>query len=271
MQDLSKINFKMCPPCSELKEIIQTIWFASTDKNLEEELKFKVLTDCASGLVFNFGDEIVHEIKDNQIALKHECLILGPSKHLLTFKFLGRVSVIGIRFFPETGYFFFDKSMDLLKDQMILCSSTKFDDYQDLYQKLQNVKSENEAIELIEEFFLKVYRNKLSKEKPIISDILKYIKSNSNIELNTVLNQFGLSNRELQRLFKTYIGIHPNVLIRVLKMTAIKEQIKSESFKSLTELSYENGFYDQAHFNREFKTFMEETPKKYRSLKKEKN
>jgi AraC-like DNA-binding protein len=38
--------------------------------------------------------------------------------------------------------------------------------------------------------------------------------------------------------------------------------------RSLTDLGYETGFYDQAHFIKEFKTFTGDTPEKFFSDKK---
>ncbi|WP_317162601.1 helix-turn-helix domain-containing protein [Myroides albus] len=73
----------------------------------------------------------------------------------------------------------------------------------------------------------------------------------------------NISERTLERLVKQYVGMSPKVYSRIIRFQANLNLLRESSFKSLTELTYESGYFDQSHYIREFKTFTGSTPKQY--------
>ena len=46
-------------------------------------------------------------------------------------------------------------------------------------------------------------------------------------------------------------------------MRNVRDSLSSLEVENLTSTGYNNGFFDQSHFIKEFKSFMNETPKSY--------
>jgi AraC-like DNA-binding protein len=132
----------------------------------------------------------------------------------------------------------------------------------------ESASNEN-IIATIESHLLDSLKSNQAKRQTLLIKILYAINNNEILDVSHLSNTFNISLRNLQRLFKNYIGITANAYIRINKIRNIKTTIANEQFTSLTELSNDYDYFDQAHFNREFKTFMEETPKKYQQLKKQ--
>ena len=88
-----------------------------------------------------------------------------------------------------------------------------------------------------------------------IAIILKnYGVLNIEKDLNT-----GISPRQLRRLFKYYIGDSAKTFAKVVRFQNILRAKPSKQSLQQNKLFYE-GYYDQAHFIKEFKNFYGVTP-----------
>ncbi|AOP32480.1 hypothetical protein A0128_00445 [Leptospira tipperaryensis] len=108
------------------------------------------------------------------------------------------------------------------------------------------------------------YKN-LKKQKesnPYIKHVLSKMKAaDGKVSISSLCKELGISQSKMERDFKTYIGLSPKEysdLIRFRKSLSIKEYSKN-----LTDLAYVSGYYDQAHFIREFKKRTGKTPKQW--------
>ena len=69
--------------------------------------------------------------------------------------------------------------------------------------------------------------------------------------------------RQLQRQFDETIGISPKTLARTIRFEAIRERLMFDANANLTDLAYEFGHTDQAHFIKDFKAFTDKTPSEF--------
>ena len=81
----------------------------------------------------------------------------------------------------------------------------------------------------------------------------------SNKTVNHLSDEYGVSPRQVQRLVKKYTGVTPGTIIR---LNRIQKTLDSEN-ESLATKALEAGFYDQSHFNNDFKTITGITPNHY--------
>jgi AraC family transcriptional regulator len=77
--------------------------------------------------------------------------------------------------------------------------------------------------------------------------------------------QTNTSPFHFMRLFKQTTGISPHQFILQLKIERAKQLI-NKSQLSLTEIAYELGFTDQAHFSNAFKKIIGVAPRQYRHM-----
>lgn len=85
-----------------------------------------------------------------------------------------------------------------------------------------------------------------------------------NITVKDISDRYGLSQRRIQQIFKKWIGLSPKRYCQIIRMnTAGKMLLESDA--SLSAIIDYCGFYDQAHFNREFKKFWSLNPKAFRN------
>ncbi len=74
---------------------------------------------------------------------------------------------------------------------------------------------------------------------------------------------FGYSARSLQRLFSDYFGVSPKWVLRRYRLQEAADRLSEGRARSLEALALELGYFDQAHFNRDFKSLVGRTPAEY--------
>ena len=73
----------------------------------------------------------------------------------------------------------------------------------------------------------------------------------------------AMSTRSLQRLFRTYVGISPKAVLARYRLQDAAAAIDAGQVTDLATLAAELGWFDQAHFSRDFRSVVGVTPSAY--------
>ncbi len=84
------------------------------------------------------------------------------------------------------------------------------------------------------------------------------------VRVGQVEERHDISTRALQRLFDRYVGVGPKWVLARYRMHDAVSAIDGGYAGSLTDLAHEHGWYDQAHFIRDFTALVGVTPGQYR-------
>jgi AraC-like DNA-binding protein len=88
-----------------------------------------------------------------------------------------------------------------------------------------------------------------------------------NLDLSSVASladRLGLSQRSVQEICHRGLGIHPKWLIRCFRLQDAALRLEAEANVSLSGLAQALGYFDQAHFTRDFKRATGVNPGHYR-------
>ncbi len=105
----------------------------------------------------------------------------------------------------------------------------------------------------------------------LIAQIQFWLRTNLNTELSLegVAEQFGLSQRSFTRRFKAATGVRATQYWQQLRIETAKDLLASSNL-SIQEISYHIGYQDQGHLTRLFKQSLSLTPKDYRAMVRKK-
>ena len=121
----------------------------------------------------------------------------------------------------------------------------------------------NEKFVVTENFLCrKLLKNKIPNGK-LLSSIDLLFKRKGNISIKEVCRQHNISRKHLNFLFHEYLGISPKMLSSLNRFQSILHSISKSSPGKLTNIAYELDFFDQAHFNNNFKRFTGLKPNDY--------
>lgn len=263
---MTKTTYIYYPNGAVEQTFINCIWHLSeTDFRERKEI---ILPKGTVEIIFNFSDKIDY------------CC---PSLH--ASKTLPKVFINGINFKPfelnKTG------KQDFLGIQiksiglrlLFNLSAKEFNncvyDGKDICSCLDRLADElfykqsfNQQVETI----LKWIRSKISvsNKQYQIDRFQKLTKYNYtyNVSVKKLSDEICLSDRQLRRFSLDWIGMNIEEFIQYKKYLTSLSLLHNTN-KPLTQIGMIAGYYDQSHFIREFKSFTEMTPKKYRKANKE--
>src|SRR5690606_6219010 len=125
-----------------------------------------------------------------------------------------------------------------------------------LEDSLCEAKTNEQRIQIIECFLLaKLYDY---KQDPLIANAVKVIKThNGLLKIKDLAAKHFLSLDAFEKRFRRAVGASPKQFSYIVRMNSI---IGSLNKRSIIETVFEAGYYDQAHFTKDFKLFTGQTP-----------
>jgi AraC-like DNA-binding protein len=113
--------------------------------------------------------------------------------------------------------------------------------------------------------------NALQKTKNELKDkvanyaVRKILETNGTIDLSDIAFECNISNRYMQKIFLEKVGFSPRYFTRILRFKQTLKILNTSLKTHLTSIGYQMGYFDQAHFIREFKEFTGIIPSQYQS------
>ena len=196
------------------------------------------------------------------------CVVFTPGKQHVEMKFWGATTQTVIvnnndlpfRFFiefkPGGAYALTGIPQKILLNEQIALDQLLPAWHRQFEEAWFTCETMDSFLEIIEKFLIAKISNKdqvifMKQALPII---------NSNQDLSSIS---GFSTRHLNRIFHDMIGTSFKGYERLVKINKALVDIQNTTL-SLTEISYQCGYYDQSHFIHDFKRICGVTPGKYR-------
>lgn len=233
-------------PEVELSHYVQCIWAATVADTAETEETRQLFSDGCSGLVFILnGDVLVDgEAPVSRVYLQPTTQI----SHQVTL--CQGAKIAGVRFQPGVATALFqqvaNKNMNI--DHEFLTDSSS-----SLFAQLTGVESHSAMVDLLAHWVQVL----IDRSNSIPPSLLKAL------EAAQQQRSSFLSQRQVERQFKQWVGITPKHYQRILRVRRSLDLLKSNPTADLADLAIKQGFADQAHMTREFKRIAKVTPKRY--------
>jgi AraC-like DNA-binding protein len=85
-------------------------------------------------------------------------------------------------------------------------------------------------------------------------------RRHGNLAISELVADTGWSRRRLAERFRTQVGLTPKSTARIMRFAHAVELLTRPGHRSLASIALSCGYYDQAHFNRDFRAFAGVTP-----------
>ena len=131
-------------------------------------------------------------------------------------------------------------------------------------QKLQDAEALAHKLREVERFLTICFLNH-NKSEPVHWDeiIHKLYKGYNEIDLQDLAFDSNLSYRQFERGFKEHFGTTAKRFQRIAKFQDTVKSLVMQKEKNYLSLALDNGYYDQSHFIKEFKSMTGSTPTAY--------
>jgi AraC-like DNA-binding protein len=185
--------------------------------------------------------------------------IYGIVKGRFTRVIEGKGRVFGIKFRPGGFYPFARFPVSRLTNRVVPLDDAS------LEQRVLAKRSERVMIQVAEDFLRRQNprRDPVAEKIGLIVEQIAADRTITTVDMAACKN--GLSVRSLQRLFSRYIGVSPKWVINRHRLHEVVDRLTKGETVDWAQLAFELGYFDQAHFIKDFKAIIGRTPGEYRS------
>lgn len=176
--------------------------------------------------------------------------------------FLPETTYLGVRFLPKHGF----KNTDCAVKELIEQEVPLKDIINNYSPAIENIISENTLEKKI--FLTKKFLNNTFFTESQTSNLVIYLldriyETAGNISMKTLGTETGYSTRYIRKKFEEQTGLSPKLFCRITRFQSSLYMLRGSLFPDVSDVISRKGFYDQAHFNNEFKSFGLASPLKY--------
>jgi AraC-like DNA-binding protein len=172
-------------------------------------------------------------------------------------------SMIGVHFRPGGAYPFFDFPINELNNQTVeteLLWNTAIHRIRDAILNTAGIK---EKFSILESYFLQKGKHRLEPNLFVSYAIDQLQQSPQVWTIEQLTRKVGITQKHLIALFKKHAGLSPKLFARISKFQKVIREVEQRRSVEWTPIAYECGYYDQAHFIREFQAFSGINPSAY--------
>lgn len=250
-------------PQGKLAPYIEHFYYS--DGNTPPSGLERVLPSGSAQLIINLGaDHFRHFKDDNSAEINSEAaVIVGVNSQYIFLDPRTRISTIGATFKPGGIQALFNcPSIEFLNRAVSLCDVIAADTVA-YRNRLIDATSAREKFRLLGSILLNQLNEAYSPNAAVIRAVHLLKNQPAAYSVSKLADDIGYSRRRFSTLFRQAAGIAPKKYMRIQRFQHCLRAIRSHPNPNWPQLALAYGYYDQAHFNRDFKILAGLTPTEY--------
>lgn len=255
------MEYREYEPSERLSPFIKYYWTLDSADDDPPHARERIFPDGCPELIFNYSDVFTKFDGNGSPQTQHHNIIHGQIRNFIELEGTGKVRMLSVRFLPFGLRPFVDFDVDSITDASINVRDA-WTDGQDFEDRIAKCATNVQRISVIEDFLL----NKLDMTKydQVVDKCVNAISDScGNLSIEQLSERFHVSARHLERRFLKSVGLSQKAFSRIVRFNRALHLIEQQDFRTFTNVAYEGGFYDQAHFIRDFKDLTGLNPKQY--------
>lgn len=233
-------------------DLIERIWIVENNSKVEKCIIIPPNQYTNLSFPLNNGGYFLNEKYIDTVHVE------GISFRPTLIKYPAKSKIIGVRFYPAAFYVFSDLSIRETINASIHFNSKHLAPTLEQSDKLQPK---------LDEFFQQLLSPLFSSKKHEQTELMRrfywnFRNSEEHLSIKNFIKQHRTNYSTLNRLSHKTLGTSPSQLVKLLKFRrSLCHLIDTD--KNLTSISFDAGYFDQSHFIREFKLFLNCKPSAY--------
>ncbi|GAB3948007.1 helix-turn-helix domain-containing protein [Spirosoma harenae] len=242
------MQFRLYDIAPVLKPFVKEICSVESNGSAASSVPIRVLPDACVELFVNVGEPQTIVSSTGKKAHTGKSFVTSRMSHFMDVQTLESLSFVSVCFSIGNAYPFFSASMLAITNQVIDLRDLWGPIVDDLQQYVDGAQTMAQRVQLIQQYLIRQL-SKAEPRDPSVAYCIHQIRQvNGQLSLEELANRVGISNRQLIRRFNQRIGLSPKEFARITAFKQALVRLKNDSDHNLTQIAYESGYYDQAHF-----------------------
>lgn len=252
------MNYYTIAPSPSLAPFIRCFWV------LESEYAYthRSMADGCAEMVFHYDGIFNERKKDGTEEISSVSGLQGPSRHVRRFTIHNGFGMFGVYLYPFAIPQLFQQPASELCNQFPDTATLLGNKGKELEEKMMLANDNCQRVKIISSFFEKQLYKQQQTYHPLFGAIREVILTHGGCRVENLASRYFLSIRQFERSFKNFAGFSPKLFSRIIRFQAACNHYGSNN-KTLTDIAYDCGYYDQSHFIIDFKEFSGLHPKQY--------
>ena len=251
--------FQSLAPDKELEPFIENYWLVNDDDTTPRLQK--IVPDGFTEIIFHLGDPYRIRLYD-EWELQTESLLAGQIRKHFFLENTGRSEIVGIKLKPTALTHLFGLDMHRFTDKVADLSTVLGHYFSETGKQLREAKDFAEKIRYLNIHFKNLITVNSFRETAPDRAIDIIFSKHGMLPVSGITGAVGIGERQLENLFKKYIGLSPKFYARIIRFSYIFTLVQ-ENKQNWSGIAYDASFFDQSHFIRNFKDFTGESPSDY--------
>jgi AraC-like DNA-binding protein len=210
-----------------------------------------LIPDGHSEIVFMLAGSFTRwniDTPDKRAQMAASYVIGGRSKSVFT-QSTGGLRLAGIKLDP--------RALSEFRDSTVACADLGVAALSELEEKIANLRAVDQLASAFDQFFLRRMTDEL-REKNAVSQLLERIRATRGSQsILQWAREHRVDPRTLERRFVAQMGMAPKQFARIERFKYSYHGLSTQTGRGRT---YLEPYYDESHFNREFRQFLGMSP-----------
>lgn len=261
----ARLVYQLRAPAPALARFVEHYWFVTPDGAEPVDLRVDVFVDARADLIFNFDAPYRREVIGGR-ATSHRRSNLDAQRTVpIRIVQRGRVRITGVRFRLGGLGAFTGPAGDLARfTNLTPAPSAVFGAPVRALEKALSVERDLDAqARALDAFFVE----RLGATEPRRSferALAALEQSRGGLSVEAMAKRCATTPRQIERSFRRELGIAPKTVGRILRFQSALKMLMRDPGGTLADVAAACGYYDQAHFVREFRKMSGGVPRGYR-------
>jgi AraC-like DNA-binding protein len=216
----------------------------------------------ATVLILNFGPRLL--IEGPRGAARYRSFFAGLHEAHVTTETAGEQRGVQINLTPIGAYRLLGRPQSELANRVAGLDDLFGSAAERYVERLQEAPDWTARFALVDAFLLR----RIAAAAPVLPEVAatwqRLRESGGNAVIGAIADDIGWSRKRLIERFRGQIGLTPKAAGRLLRFHRATALIARPDRPGWAEIAYRCGYYDQAHFIRDFRQFAGRTPTAYR-------
>jgi AraC-like DNA-binding protein len=194
---------------------------------------------------------------------------MGVWSRRFSIEHLGPVHVVGVHFKPWGMAPFIDVPLTELRDRWVPLDAVWRRSADRLRGRLAAASSDVDMLTLLEDELSRRLQRAPSRGLELVDHTAGRIAASwGTVPVGALADEAGVSPNHLAGQFKAVVGLTPKPVARIYRFARLILSVDARGPVEWAPLAQAAGYFDQAHFSKEFKDFTGRTPTAYLALRR---
>lgn len=256
------MTFRTIKPTGILAGVIDYYWIVENygNRSVHRELVYPQLY---LQMVFYFGSRFTqHHADGTSLRLPPGC-ICGLKEQYVHVEATAGFGLLGVVFHPHAARQILGIPVNELRGINVSLSDWLGRAGSELEERIFQAPCHDDRIAILEAFLLGRLSEPSYDQRRIVASIQQLQKKPWAVSLKDLAGQACLSERQFERIFAGFAGTTPKQFHRIARLNHAIGMAGVHQRVNLTSVALASGYYDQAHFNNEFRELTGLAPRQF--------